>query len=99
MLDPITGSKLNEVVLDEQDPESGKNLQTWISGLNMPTALPDVLSCDDDSLYMRTQRFDFDGVRLGIAPTAVRDQSGEGVQVLRSKLGLLDLDGRPKTMA
>jgi outer membrane protein assembly factor BamB len=89
MLDPVTGEKLNEVVLDEQDPETGENLQTRLSGLNMPTSMPDVLSCDGEFLYMRTQRFDLDGVRQFIAPTPAREQSGEGVHLF-SGAGFLD---------
>ncbi len=62
-LDAETGRKLSETVLDDRDPESGGNLQAKIKGLNMPVALPDILSCDGQNLYMRSQAFGLEGVR------------------------------------
>ncbi len=55
----------------------------------MPVALPDVLSGDGRSIYMRTQRFDLDGKRQGVAPTNVEDQEGEGVHLF-SAAGFLE---------
>ncbi|MCK4960562.1 MAG: PQQ-binding-like beta-propeller repeat protein, partial [Planctomycetes bacterium] len=60
-LDVATGKKISETVLDEIDPETGENLQTRLNVMNMPTALPDVLSSDGRHVYMRTQRFDMKG--------------------------------------
>lgn len=88
-LDPNTGRKLAEVCLDERDPESGKNLQTRLKVLNMPVALPDVLSSDGCNLYMRTQRFGLNGVRQQIEPTPVDDQDGKGAHLF-SGAGYLD---------
>ncbi|MEA3224833.1 MAG: PQQ-binding-like beta-propeller repeat protein, partial [Planctomycetota bacterium] len=56
-LDAKTGRKLSETVLDDRDPESGQNLQARVRGLNMPVALPDILSSDGQNLYMRSQAF------------------------------------------
>ncbi|MBL7189835.1 MAG: PQQ-binding-like beta-propeller repeat protein [Phycisphaerae bacterium] len=88
-LDPETGRKISETVLDENDPQTGRNLQEHVEGLNMPVALPDVLSSDGTYLYMRTQRFDLQGVRLHIAQTEVEDQSGDGAHLF-SGGGFLD---------
>ena len=88
-LDPKTGRKISETVLDDRDPETGKNLQTHVKGLNMPAALSDVLSSDGRFLYMRTQRFDLEGNRLQIAPIDVRDQRGQGVHLF-CNTGFLD---------
>lgn len=88
-LDPKTGRTLSETVLDHRDPETGENLQEHVKGLNMPAALPDVLSCDDRYVYMRSQRFDLEGVRQQIAPTPVTEQEGEGVHLF-SSIGFLD---------
>jgi len=88
-LDPMTGRKLSETVLDDRDPETGQNLQIHVSGLNMPAALPDILSSDGEFLYMRTQRLDLDGRRLHVAPTPVNEQLGEGRHLLCST-GMLD---------
>jgi outer membrane protein assembly factor BamB len=88
-LDPGTGRKISETVLDENDPQTGENLQVHVKGLNMPAALPDVLSSDGRYLYMRTQRFDLQGIRLHIAQTEVEDQSGDGAHLF-SGGGFLD---------
>ncbi|MHC4463929.1 MAG: outer membrane protein assembly factor BamB family protein, partial [Planctomycetota bacterium] len=89
-LDPITGSKISENVLDELDPETGQSLQAKIKGLNMPPALPDVLSSDSQYVYMRAQRFDLQGNRVEvITPANASDQYGEGVHLFGST-GFLD---------
>jgi len=72
LLDPITGSKLSESILDERDPVTGENLQVHVMGLNMPVALPDILSSDGQYIFMRSQRFSLMRSRLGLKP--VRDQ-------------------------
>lgn len=88
-LDPKTGRKISENVLDERDPQTGENLQVHVKGLNMPPALADILSSDGKYLYMRTQRFDLNGKRQYIAPIDVYDQLGEGRHLLCST-GMLD---------
>jgi outer membrane protein assembly factor BamB len=88
-LDPDTGRKISETVLDENDPQTGENLQEHVKGLNMPVALPDVLSSDGKYLYMRTQRFDLQGIHLHVAQTEVEDQSGDGAHLF-SGGGFLD---------
>jgi hypothetical protein len=67
-LDPATGNKLNEVVFDDRDPNTGENLQVHIKGLNMPVALPDILSSDGQYIYMHSQRLDLQGNREEIPP-------------------------------
>lgn len=69
-LDVKTGRKLTETILDDRDPESGENLQVKVQGLNMPVALPDILSSDGRYLYMRSQRFDLEGKRQPNSPEA-----------------------------
>ncbi len=88
-LNPETGHKISENILDDRDPKTGENLQVHVKGLNMPAALPDVLSSDGKYVYMRTQRFDLNGVRQHIAPTDVTDQLGEGRHLFCST-GMLD---------
>ncbi len=67
-LDPRTGQKLSETILDEKDPETGENLQARMQGQDLPVALPDVLSSDGRSIYMRAQAFDLNGKRRHIGP-------------------------------
>ncbi len=88
-LNPITGEKLSEIVLNEINPETGKNLHEYIQGLNMPVGLSDILSSDGKYIYMRSQQFDLDGNRRHIEVRDVGDQTGEGAHVF-SPIGFLD---------
>jgi len=94
-LDAKTGRKLGETIFDERDPKTGENLQAHVKVRNMPVGLPDVLSTDGRYLYMRSQRFDFDGNRYNLAPHSGKDaeqgavQKGEGVHLF-SPTGFLD---------
>jgi outer membrane protein assembly factor BamB len=88
-LNPITGEKLAETVMDEKDPATGKNLHAYVSELSMPVGLPDILSSDGKYLYMRSQQFDLQGNRLHIPVRDVTDQSGEGAHIF-SPIGFLD---------
>jgi len=88
-LDPVTGRMLSEVVMDERDPESGENMQVHVKSLNMPVALSDVLSCDGDHLYMRSQKMDLEGNRLEIPVESVNEQPAEGSHLF-CQVGFLD---------
>ena len=79
-LDAVSGKLLSEEVLDERDPETGKNMQTHVKRLTMPVALPDVLSSDGRHVYMRSQVFDMQGKRLDIAPHAEKLGAHASVQ-------------------
>lgn len=59
-LDARTGEKLSETVISDLDA-SGRQPEETIKGFEMDGALPDVLSCDGDSIYMRHLRFDREG--------------------------------------
>jgi hypothetical protein len=63
-LDPRAGRVLSQTVLDDRDPATGKDLHAYVSWLNMPPALPDILSSDGKLVYMRSQPFNLDGTRL-----------------------------------
>ena len=88
-LDPKTGRKISETILDDRDPGTGENLQVHVKGLNMPVALPDVLSSDGQFVYMRSQRFDLEGKRQQIPPLRVTEQVGEGAHLF-CQIGFLD---------
>jgi outer membrane protein assembly factor BamB len=88
-LDPVTGRKLGEVVWDEKDPESGKNMQIHVRGLHMPVALSDVLSSDGTHIYMRSQKIDVEGKRLEIPVEGVDNQPAEGSHLF-CQIGFLD---------
>ncbi len=85
-----TGRLISETILDEHIPGTNKNLQTAMNGLNLPPALPDVLSCDGKSVYMRSQRFDLNGKRTQVAPARdATDQVGDAAHLF-STVGFLD---------
>jgi outer membrane protein assembly factor BamB len=67
-LDPGTGRVLSRTVLDEKEQETGKDLHEYVSWLNMPTGLPDILSSAGPLVYMRGQAFGLDGKRLPLKP-------------------------------
>jgi len=60
-LDAATGKMLSHKRLDGRDPATGEQPRNVIKGVNMPGALPDVLSCDGSSIYLRHLRFDLNG--------------------------------------
>ncbi len=94
-LDSMTGSKISERILDDSDPDSGENLQVHVKKLNMPVALPDILSGDGQYVFMRSQRFDLEGTRQQIPPYSGdhdeqgSQQYGEGVHLF-CPTGFLD---------
>jgi len=77
-LDPETGRPLSETVLDEREAETGKDLQSFVSWLNMPPGLPDILSSDGKLVYMRSQPFRLDGTRLPLQPFPKGEDADRG---------------------
>jgi hypothetical protein len=69
-LDLATGKKLSETIMDEKNPETGNNLQEKLQILQMPVGLPDILSSDGRHVFMKSQKFDFEGNRLEIGPNS-----------------------------
>ncbi len=80
LLDPVTGEKKSETVLNEIDPETGKHIQHKMPGKAMPVANPDILSCDDKFIYMGAQKFEYDGKRIDVNAPKFKEmeQYGEG---------------------
>ena len=94
-LDISTGKKLVESVLNDIDPETGRDLQERIQTLQMPVGLNDVLSSDGKFTYLRSQKIDPEGKRVDIGPVsgnaAVQGgtQQGEGSHIF-APMGFLD---------
>ena len=63
-LDPETGKTVLQRRIDSRDPETGQEPKDEIRGLRMPGALPDVLSTDGKSIFMRHKRFSKKGEEL-----------------------------------
>ncbi|HJN18677.1 MAG TPA: LamG-like jellyroll fold domain-containing protein, partial [Armatimonadota bacterium] len=94
-LDAATGALITESILDDRDPETGEDVQSRISRLTMPVALPDVLSTDGAHVYMRSQVFDMDGTRADLAIEATQRGTHAAIQEgdtahLFSDAGFLD---------
>ena len=95
LLDPVTGRKISETVLDEKDPATGKNLQTLINAKYMPVTNDDILSSDCERIYMQEQNFDMMGKRIVVAPTLPAGKKGgqsgpKGKRHLFCQTGFLD---------
>jgi len=92
-LDPATGKLLGEVVMSDEDPDSGEEMHLAYlkktQGNNMPVALSDVLSTDGKSVYMRSQKFGLDGKRQEIALKDVSEQPADGSHLF-CQIGMLD---------
>ena len=58
-------------------------------GNNMPVALSDVLSCDGENIWMRSQKFDFEGRRHEIALQDVNVQPADDAHLF-CQIGFLD---------
>jgi len=60
-LNPKTGKVLSEKRIDHRDPKTSEEPRQVVRGTHMSGALPDVLSSDGTSVYMRHMRFDANG--------------------------------------
>ena len=88
-LDALTGEKQLEEIMGDTLPGSGKPLHTTASRLDMPVALPDILSSDGKRLYMRSQSIGLDGKRTDMSASGAADQGGEQAHLVCSG-GFLD---------
>jgi len=80
-LDARTGELLSRRRISSRDPKTGQEPQGTVRGVSMPGALPDVLSTDGSSLFMRHARFDLEG-----------NPQPENADHLFSSVGFLDGD-------
>ena len=62
-LEAKTGKLLSETCINSRDPKTGYQVKGATRGTNLPGALPDILSTDGTSVFMRHQRFDAQGKR------------------------------------
>ncbi|TWU03644.1 outer membrane protein assembly factor BamB family protein [Neorhodopirellula pilleata] len=94
-LDLKTGRKLSETIMDETNPETGNNMQEKVAILQMPVGLPDILTCDGQHVFMKSQKFDLEGNRLEIGPNSgdfvgqVSKQRGPDAHIF-APMGFLD---------
>jgi outer membrane protein assembly factor BamB len=105
-LDITTGRLLSETALTDRDPGTDRDLHDYVSWLNMPVALPDVLSSDGRRVYMRSQPFHLDGTRLPLKAMPHSGDADRGAPVptqdpdrahLFSPTGFLDDSGWHRT--
>lgn len=64
-LDALTGELEAESMLDDLDAETGKSIQLLSAQSIMPSAIPDILSSDGESIFMRVEKLSDDGKRIG----------------------------------
>ncbi len=92
-LDPLTGKRIGEVVMNDFDPESGQEMHLAYlkktQGNNMPVAHSDILYCDDKYIWMRSQKIDFKGKRLEIGLKPVTEQNPDEFHIFCQN-GFLD---------
>ncbi len=105
-LDPKTGKVLSHTILNDQEKETGKEIQSFVSWLNMPVAMSDILSSDGKLVYMKSQPFNLDGTRLPLEAMPSGGDADRGappatqlreLSHLFSPTGLLDDSGWHRT--
>ncbi len=94
-LNARTGEKLSETLMNDRDPATGEDLQKLVKTLQMPVALNDLLSSNDEHVFLRSQKFDKQGKRLEIAPVSGNSGVQGGTQKgpdrhLFAPMGFLD---------
>jgi len=94
-LDPRSGKKLGETVLNDRDPETGEDIQNRLQTLQMPVALADILCTDGECVFLRSQKFDDAGQRQEIGPVSGDAAKQGGTQAgpgrhLFAPMGFLD---------
>ncbi len=87
LLDVKTGAVRGEKTLDHIDMETDKDLHEYVRGLSMPVGLSDVLSSNEDYLFLHSQVLDLAGNTL----SAQSLQGKEGkIRHLFTPTGFLD---------
>jgi hypothetical protein len=61
-LDPATGKLLGRTRFYSRDPETGEQPEAIIEDVELPGALPDILVCDGQYIYLRDKVLDLNGV-------------------------------------
>jgi len=88
-LDATTGRPQIEEIMGDTLPDSDQPLHTTARSLDMPVALPDILSSDGTRLYMRSQSIGPDGKRTDLTASGATDQGGPEAHLVCSN-GYLD---------
>jgi len=88
-LDATTGKLQFEEIMGDTLPGGDRPLHTTAARLDMPVALPDILSSDGKRLYMRSQSIGLDGKRTDIRASGPMDQGGDEAHLVCSS-GYLD---------
>ncbi len=106
VLNPDTGVQITENVMDRGDPTSsppGRDIHYKMGDRIMIPSSPDILSADAAHIYMRTQQFDFNGVRrwVKIMPKTSGNSSSSGSAAADAHVfaptGMLDDTGFHRT--
>jgi len=74
---PATGEVLSQVQMNEKDPNTGKDLHTHVTMLDMPVASSDILSSEGEHIFMRSQPFDLKSKRKRVHHINIRQQRAD----------------------
>jgi outer membrane protein assembly factor BamB len=92
-LDISTGKLVCETVLGDVDPTTKKDLQFKMKDRSLPVTLPDILSSDGKSIFMKSQKFTLDGRRPTVETSRkASDQTGPDAHLF-APAGFLDSTG------
>jgi len=76
-LNAATGEILSQTQMDQNDPNTGKDLHTHVRMLNMPVASNDILSTEGKYVFMRSMPLDLRGNRIRVKHVDVSQQKGD----------------------
>jgi len=79
-LDPKTGRELSRNQFYSRDPQTGKQPDSLLEDVELPGALPDILTVEKGSIFLRDKKLDADG----------KEDEGTYQPHLYSSAGLLD---------
>jgi len=97
-LDIGSGKLLHEEILDETDPTTDGLIEDKMSSRTLPTSNPDILSFNNQNIFMNKQRFDLDCSRPVVEPMRrATDQIGEDAHLFVNT-GFLEDSGFHRTM-
>jgi outer membrane protein assembly factor BamB len=62
-LNSTTGALLGKTRFYDRDPQTGRQPEDIIEDVELPGALPDILVCDGQNIYLRDKVLDFNGIQ------------------------------------
>jgi len=76
-MNPATGEIISQKQMDQNDPNTGKDLHSHVKMLDMPVASTDILSSEGKYVFMRSLPLDLKGNRIRVEHVNVSQQKGD----------------------